>query len=481
MLTYILIGWSLCILTPSVVSQRSKKDIFYNKDSFRDAYVGQSTLFTTKVLENGATKYSYAKIESEEPVGDSTTTTEQSQPKALGAPSPKNYLTLTILQDRYLMADRITLAIEAPEAAVGQPIKIKGKMTDFQEATMPLLFKDCEFNFTLRQKTDTELSFQLHGFEACPVRADISLQTVNYVVAYYVFLLSFVALVSLQIFAFSILRKKAREDFERYLKKISLHGMLLDTTMNSCILYHFGVLLPVDIRLVIPQVILMISSSFFWMQKLVHSIHNQPNQRCTRLFQFVCTMIMMVGGLYIPSIDKKSLSLLAVVVIPLLMQIINSFNNRVGSFSVEYNILFKIPQLLIVGYIYGWPLTPSHLLPTYPVSVMHTAWIFSVLSIVSFLQRKLHPRFYIRTIEDYRRLKLTPKQFTVTELSQMDSKAECSICLTELLDSPEEDALLTACGHTFHRACLLEWLVKTEQCPICRQTVSHPEPKFDGD
>lgn len=474
--------FGLCSLANS---QRTKKDIFYNRDSFRDAFIGRSFVAMSKSprLEEPQTLYSYGKIEVEEPKSDSSTgesNTDTGQPKSLTS-IPKNYFTVTVLQDRYLMSDRLYIAFEAPEAVPGVPLKVKGKMTDLQEATMPLLYKDCDFNFTLQEKTDTSITFKLIGLDYCHIQTVTSLNTVDYVTSYYIFLVGFIALAVLQIYGFSILRQKAKEDFDRYLKKVSLHGMLLDTTMNSCILYHFGVLLPIDIRLVIPQVVLMISSSFFWMQKLVHSIHNQPNQRCTRLFQFVCTMIMMVGGLYIPSIDKKSLSLLAVVLLPLLLQIVNSFNNRVGSFTVEYNMYFKIPQLMIVGYIYGWPYTPCHLLPTYTVSVVHTVWIFFVLTFISFLQRKVHPRFYIKTFDDYKRLKLMPKQFRTTELTEMDSKAECSICLTELNDAPEEDALLTACGHTFHRACLLEWLVKTEQCPICRQCVAHPEPKFDSD
>ena len=42
---------------------------------------------------------------------------------------------------------------------------------------------------------------------------------------------------------------------------------------------------------------------------------------------------------------------------------------------------------------------------------------------------------------------------------------QCSIC-TELLDFYE--VTKTKCCHEFHLKCLIDWKVKSKNCPICR-------------
>ena len=42
---------------------------------------------------------------------------------------------------------------------------------------------------------------------------------------------------------------------------------------------------------------------------------------------------------------------------------------------------------------------------------------------------------------------------------------QCSIC-TELLDFYE--VTKTKCSHEFHLKCLIDWKVKSKNCPICR-------------
>lgn len=40
----------------------------------------------------------------------------------------------------------------------------------------------------------------------------------------------------------------------------------------------------------------------------------------------------------------------------------------------------------------------------------------------------------------------------------------CAICL----DTPDESAYTTICGHIYHRSCLEPWLLKQATCPMCR-------------
>eukprot|EP01052_Picozoa_sp_SAG31_P017905 SAG31_NODE_1245_length_9134_cov_6.012064_9_plen_558_part_00 len=48
----------------------------------------------------------------------------------------------------------------------------------------------------------------------------------------------------------------------------------------------------------------------------------------------------------------------------------------------------------------------------------------------------------------------------------------CSICYDEV--TPGEQVFALNCGHTQHRACMIEWLVRKAECPDCRGHVSLP-------
>ncbi|CAA7031002.1 unnamed protein product [Microthlaspi erraticum] len=50
---------------------------------------------------------------------------------------------------------------------------------------------------------------------------------------------------------------------------------------------------------------------------------------------------------------------------------------------------------------------------------------------------------------------------------------ECAICLTEF-SVGEEIEVLPMCSHTFHVACIDEWLTYSSSCPSCRRRVLVP-------
>jgi hypothetical protein len=64
------------------------------------------------------------------------------------------------------------------------------------------------------------------------------------------------------------------------------------------------------------------------------------------------------------------------------------------------------------------------------------------------------------------------KTWPVDDVSDIDLKKkdretidECPICLEEYdIENPK---LLTKCGHDFHLACILEWMERSEACPVC--------------
>jgi hypothetical protein len=45
----------------------------------------------------------------------------------------------------------------------------------------------------------------------------------------------------------------------------------------------------------------------------------------------------------------------------------------------------------------------------------------------------------------------------------------CSICLAEYTDG--EQVIMLPCQHMYHRPCVVEWLVRRPECPLCKQDV----------
>jgi hypothetical protein len=56
------------------------------------------------------------------------------------------------------------------------------------------------------------------------------------------------------------------------------------------------------------------------------------------------------------------------------------------------------------------------------------------------------------------------------EMLQLDEHSECSICLGGIC-ADDEVRQLGTCGHTFHRSCIDLWLLRSEHCPLCKQSV----------
>ena len=54
------------------------------------------------------------------------------------------------------------------------------------------------------------------------------------------------------------------------------------------------------------------------------------------------------------------------------------------------------------------------------------------------------------------------------EQLQGEEAVQCSICLSSVEEG--EKKLTLDCGHLFHPACILKWLLIQEKCPVCRQT-----------
>ncbi|KAK7318204.1 hypothetical protein RJT34_02903 [Clitoria ternatea] len=59
-------------------------------------------------------------------------------------------------------------------------------------------------------------------------------------------------------------------------------------------------------------------------------------------------------------------------------------------------------------------------------------------------------------------------------ISLVEEEDACPICLEEY--DAENPKLLTKCDHHFHLACILEWMERSETCPVCDQDLVFNPP-----
>lgn len=69
------------------------------------------------------------------------------------------------------------------------------------------------------------------------------------------------------------------------------------------------------------------------------------------------------------------------------------------------------------------------------------------------------------------RIKVTPYDIAANE------SAECSICLDELVTG--QPALRIPCGHLFHEDCVKDWLLKSNECPVCRFELPTDDAEYE--
>jgi len=57
--------------------------------------------------------------------------------------------------------------------------------------------------------------------------------------------------------------------------------------------------------------------------------------------------------------------------------------------------------------------------------------------------------------------------------SESETEEDCPICLNAL-QAGDSIRRLGTCGHTFHRSCVDLWLLRSADCPLCKQSVRAP-------
>ena len=62
--------------------------------------------------------------------------------------------------------------------------------------------------------------------------------------------------------------------------------------------------------------------------------------------------------------------------------------------------------------------------------------------------------------------------------SLLEGATECSICLGEFVNGDECRRLPSPCSHTFHTACIDEWLKLSSACPLCKRSLRDLIPEL---
>ena len=71
-----------------------------------------------------------------------------------------------------------------------------------------------------------------------------------------------------------------------------------------------------------------------------------------------------------------------------------------------------------------------------------------------------------------RQLILEMDEYQYKHIIKYDNRKEkeCAICLDEFIGTDMIKAF-NKCGHIFHKKCLLDWLKKSNYCPICKHNL----------
>ena len=86
------------------------------------------------------------------------------------------------------------------------------------------------------------------------------------------------------------------------------------------------------------------------------------------------------------------------------------------------------------------------------------------MSEVNINKHKQHP-ISEENIKKLKKFKLSEKYCKIENNNKIE-KPNCCICLEEI--EIGKDTLLLPCGHMFHDNCCMNWLYKSNTCPVCR-------------
>ena len=100
-----------------------------------------------------------------------------------------------------------------------------------------------------------------------------------------------------------------------------------------------------------------------------------------------------------------------------------------------------------------------------------------------YVQHYTLEEFPLNTVHDTYQWKDLPCQYIIIEtmplpvLQQLQAiRQECSICLNPMETSYSNEISQLCCSHTFHRACIDQWVRSREsmanRCPMCRVRIS---------
>jgi len=125
-------------------------------------------------------------------------------------------------------------------------------------------------------------------------------------------------------------------------------------------------------------------------------------------------------------------------------------------------------RLLLPLYLWGCPksIFSGEIYPRLP-GAPSLRWCLLLVGLqaiqvgVLLLQRRLGARWFIPWV-------CMPWAYNYNRFAAVDPGSECVICMADLNPEGGQHHVVTPCNHTFHRACLEQWMDVKMECPTCR-------------
>ncbi|KAI3438284.1 hypothetical protein D9Q98_000719 [Chlorella vulgaris] len=142
----------------------------------------------------------------------------------------------------------------------------------------------------------------------------------------------------------------------------------------------------------------------------------------------------------------------------------------------EFVLGTSLARLALPLYIYGCPSNLLRVQPDLPLCTALVAFVGLQCAVLMaqhwwgprcFVPKALLPQRY-----DYSRLQPAARCVGSCDVEGAEGcSRECVICMSQVDVCDRSERALTPCCHTFHRACLEQWLSHKHDCPTCRRAL----------
>lgn len=218
-----------------------------------------------------------------------------------------------------------------------------------------------------------------------------------------------------------------------------------------------------------------------------HPLIDQNNLRSPKgkflLFSMILIMLSYICTVVYVRHHSYSLILIAYNCFPLVKIIESTIISSKNCFNFYIHVMSWLPCLFFGALIRGFRNDLVKMKP-YPTFVPLVASVYLFGMIMSYLQKRCGPRFFL---PKSCRPGIHQLYIKKRDLPEELLEKECVICLNSLKLTQEEISIIeadkgsplvgevelikTQCGHHFHADCFINWMSVKKECPTCRERI----------